>query len=972
MVEESSLRAKGVGEICSICLEPISGEGFLDQCFHKFCYHCILQWSEMVLSRPSGSNSKFQYLECPLCKTQYTSIIHDISGTRFQRHYVLTSTTRGFVRDPSWLLKLEAHLRRQAVYSVTCVGPAPPKPAKLSDAVSKPNRWVSCWVQRELQALMQEEDVDTVTHHVVGIVESFSKRSRGKVSLSRKQGAKIDESSWHETVAAAVRPFVFEYAERFAVELESFLASGLDIAAYDQKYELARQPAPNSDRAIVPSQVKDFRPTYDLYDEDVDEDFDRGFVRKERTGSEGISGEENSETMKQRTRHEDGDLREGTTSRKEAKGKESITDPVTEGVRGRSKHRSESKLKKRKRSLSGSSRSRSPSKHKRRKREKNHKKRKHSKRKDRKAAEEPKRKSHKSRSRSRRRNYRSSDSSAEGESSRSSRSRSPVDRRSKRKAGKKDRSFAEKPASQNPRSRNKSVSKRDDKDRRPEEGSQRKSHRHSSPSGILKPEDKNQRRPDQRRSLISSSPSGIREREDEDQRTRQQRSTRSHYSSSPSEAERPYESSREDFGDPNHSERGKQGSAREDTQETNAAQRSSPRAPQAGFTPSHPSTSASPRAPAERYSWDARDSSRSPSPQANDNEEPLRRVPRSEVSVQMSDVVEENANTLELKLREQALANLMKHLSQPRHARESTAAGNIQEKSEVPNQSKVNNVSSGSKGMELQPPFRSKSPESRDQEDVKEVQENKTHGTGNSERLRLADGKVIAEGGLFGESAAVLEGRRQIVVELVVDNEPFDCSISYRGSKPSLVTDDRIGERKEKLSPEHGRHLNKGSCVEKDHQHAGREKTVQQESHPEGGSSEVQDFLESRQEKLSGKEDSSVARVECGEREESTLSKDRSPPKTGELGPDAETVERSGREESANIRSTAKDTKLYSNGTSRLAASEKGRQKGDEGGGSARFQQKSMSVTRGGESIEVSYKVYIPQRPAGARRRLQR
>lgn len=244
----ASVSGAGGGENCSICLEPVSGEAFLDQCFHRFCYHCILQWSEMVLAASlakSGNRKRVAALECPLCKTHYTSIIYDlVSGTKFQRDYLLAA-------DGSQFRLSEAHRRRLAVYAGYKAGAASLNYTELDAAVGagvasrglktrtvsgvvKGNKWLPCWVRRELQALMQDEDVNMVTHHVAGVVESLQKRTRG--SMFRPDAAKESSSkTWCSAVAAAVRPFVFEDAEIFAVELWKFLDVGIDIAFYDQQ-----------------------------------------------------------------------------------------------------------------------------------------------------------------------------------------------------------------------------------------------------------------------------------------------------------------------------------------------------------------------------------------------------------------------------------------------------------------------------------------------------------------------------------------------------------------------------------------------------------------------------------------------------------------------------------------------------------------------------------------------------------------
>lgn len=75
---------------------------------------------------------------------------------------------------------------------------------------------------------MQEEDVDIVTQHVMGVLEFFEKRQ------------KVDpreQTTWKAAVSEAVRPFVDGDAEKFSEEIENFLFSGLSIAAYDKLAE---------------------------------------------------------------------------------------------------------------------------------------------------------------------------------------------------------------------------------------------------------------------------------------------------------------------------------------------------------------------------------------------------------------------------------------------------------------------------------------------------------------------------------------------------------------------------------------------------------------------------------------------------------------------------------------------------------------------------------------------------------------
>lgn len=50
---------------CSICLGKLINTSFTDSCLHQFCFTCLLQWSKIKT-------------ECPLCKQNFKSIIHNV------------------------------------------------------------------------------------------------------------------------------------------------------------------------------------------------------------------------------------------------------------------------------------------------------------------------------------------------------------------------------------------------------------------------------------------------------------------------------------------------------------------------------------------------------------------------------------------------------------------------------------------------------------------------------------------------------------------------------------------------------------------------------------------------------------------------------------------------------------------------------------------------------------------------------
>ncbi|XP_046388104.1 E3 ubiquitin-protein ligase Topors-like [Ischnura elegans] len=52
---------------CAICLGRLRNKSLIDSCFHEFCFECLVEWSKV---KP----------ECPLCKTKFEYIIHNVKS----------------------------------------------------------------------------------------------------------------------------------------------------------------------------------------------------------------------------------------------------------------------------------------------------------------------------------------------------------------------------------------------------------------------------------------------------------------------------------------------------------------------------------------------------------------------------------------------------------------------------------------------------------------------------------------------------------------------------------------------------------------------------------------------------------------------------------------------------------------------------------------------------------------------------
>lgn len=72
---------------CTICFDEIKDQAILNRCSHEYCYECIRQWSD-------NSN------KCPLCKAQYSYIIHFKNKKRIREKVKI----REFLSDGSRFL----------------------------------------------------------------------------------------------------------------------------------------------------------------------------------------------------------------------------------------------------------------------------------------------------------------------------------------------------------------------------------------------------------------------------------------------------------------------------------------------------------------------------------------------------------------------------------------------------------------------------------------------------------------------------------------------------------------------------------------------------------------------------------------------------------------------------------------------------------------------------------------------------
>ena len=83
---------------CCICLGKMSNKSFTDNCLHEFCFDCILRWSTVNT-------------QCPLCKSEFNSIIHNIkSKLDYDRYKIPVTKIADTVSEE--VIPLHPHIER--------------------------------------------------------------------------------------------------------------------------------------------------------------------------------------------------------------------------------------------------------------------------------------------------------------------------------------------------------------------------------------------------------------------------------------------------------------------------------------------------------------------------------------------------------------------------------------------------------------------------------------------------------------------------------------------------------------------------------------------------------------------------------------------------------------------------------------------------------------------------------------------
>jgi len=207
---------KECNDKCPICLQDFEIPCLLDKCFHQFCIFCILQWAEITAS-------------CPLCKSSFNTLVYDIkSPTDYKIYLYHVDHARNLKKKsqisiPVQFPLTEAHAKRRLLYyrsgrvihsELALLFSRLQRDLQSSDSRKKMLLFkAEEWIIRELQALLEEQDVLLLHQFILSLLE---------------------EGHTLEKCLEALRPFLFEKTERFVCELARYLLTNVSsIGRYD-------------------------------------------------------------------------------------------------------------------------------------------------------------------------------------------------------------------------------------------------------------------------------------------------------------------------------------------------------------------------------------------------------------------------------------------------------------------------------------------------------------------------------------------------------------------------------------------------------------------------------------------------------------------------------------------------------------------------------------------------------------------
>ncbi|XP_063395667.1 E3 ubiquitin-protein ligase Topors-like [Cydia fagiglandana] len=254
---------------CAICLGTCRNKCFTDSCLHQFCFKCLLTWSKVKA-------------ECPLCKQNFKSIIHNVRSNHQYEEYMveqrvetipdpavdLSNATRRFRYRTTLTLPRRDTLAIQhlLMHYPMMAGVLPPPPAALAAPAPGPpprrrRRSPSSFRRTVYRHNLWARPLPDFTGRYRDCSPEFYRRNDSQMHrlvpwLSRELHYLLNENAGHISYvmarllellpqyhitsaefAAAVQRYFGDRTEHFLHELHCFASTPYDMAGYDRQVQ---------------------------------------------------------------------------------------------------------------------------------------------------------------------------------------------------------------------------------------------------------------------------------------------------------------------------------------------------------------------------------------------------------------------------------------------------------------------------------------------------------------------------------------------------------------------------------------------------------------------------------------------------------------------------------------------------------------------------------------------------------------
>jgi len=208
---------------CAICLDPCDNPTKLDQCFHTYCFLCIMHWGSLIQT-------------CPMCKSPFSSLIHSYNEDTktYEREYLdqKSKTVHSFSQVSTISKRKRIYVQKLKPVIDFNIADVPfperdEEDRRLRYARETWRHKLATWVVRELRVLLTYnghvpeaelgDEVEIVTHIIGHLLEKY-----GDLVACREAKTELSD-------------FLFGNTEQFLFELMLFLRSSWTMDQYDER-----------------------------------------------------------------------------------------------------------------------------------------------------------------------------------------------------------------------------------------------------------------------------------------------------------------------------------------------------------------------------------------------------------------------------------------------------------------------------------------------------------------------------------------------------------------------------------------------------------------------------------------------------------------------------------------------------------------------------------------------------------------